>query len=383
MSWFPYSSRRAAVAAFLALAVSSAACSKETSDAPAAGADEPSAVPVAQGAATTPAPAASTAPAAPVSPEQAAQTAAAQQAQRVMKPEEVPAVVARIDGNDVTRADLLARASEARGALAQRGLQPPQLTYGFLRSVLDDIIGNRLLARDLTAEGSVSPTAEIDAQVQSIRSQFPSEEEFDKALGARGFDRERLRRDVAESLTVNKWVNGTVVPSLTVAEADARAFYEASPARMVEPEKVRARHILVRVEPQATPEAKAAQRQKIDQARTRLTGGADFAVVAKELSDDKPSGERGGDLGWFYRGQMVPQFDGAAFSLEPKQLSGVVETQYGFHLIEVLEKQAERKVPFEEARPRIEGMLKQRQLEQQVKGRVNELAAQAKIEILL
>jgi peptidyl-prolyl cis-trans isomerase C len=301
----------------------------------------------------------------------------------VLKPEEVPAVVARIDGVDVTREDLLTRASEARGALAQRGVPPPQLTQGFLREVLNDVIGSRLLARDIQGKGGGATEPEIEAKIAEIRQGFPSDAEFDQALAGRGFDRARLRRDITESLTVNKWVASAVMPTVTVSEAEARAFYDANPDRMVEPEKVRGRHVLARVERDATAEAKAAQRAKIDGARARILAGADFAQVAKESSDDKTSAERGGDLGWFYRGQMVPAFEAAAFALPPKQLSEVVETPFGFHLIEVLEKQPAVKLTFEQVRPRIEGMLKQRQLEQKIKAQVNALAAQSKIEILL
>ena len=380
MSSSPRLRRRGLPVALLALAFAGAACSKDAGETPAtagAGADEPSAAPTAP-AAGQPAPATT-----PGQPATAAPGAAADPAQRVLTPEEVPAVVARIDGNDVTREDLLTRASEARGALAQRGLPPPQLTYGFLREVLNDVVGSRLLARDLQGKGSAATDAEVEAKIAEIRRGFASDEEFDKALVGRGFDRARLRRDVAESLTVNKWVAGSVIPSVAVTEAEARAFYESNPDKMVEPEKVHARHILVRVERDATSEAKAAQRQKVDAARARIAGGADFATVAQEVSDDKGSAARGGDLGFFYRGQMVPAFENAAFSLEPKKLSEPVETPFGFHLIEVLEKQPESKLAFEQVRERIESVLKQRQLEQKVKAQVNALAAQAKIEILL
>jgi peptidyl-prolyl cis-trans isomerase C len=137
------------------------------------------------------------------------------------------------------------------------------------------------------------------------------------------------------------------------------------------------------VEQGATPEVKAAQRTKIDEIRAKLAGGADFAAVAQESSDDKASGARGGDLGWFHRGQMVPEFEQPVFALQLKKLSDVVESRFGFHLVEVLEKEPQQKIPFDKAKERLANMLKQRQLEEKVRSRINELGAKSKIEILL
>jgi peptidyl-prolyl cis-trans isomerase C len=370
--------RRAAAAAGLTLSLFAGACSSEvpsvaddtTSDAPATEPAPPASVPT---------PAEQGAP----PPGEVAVAPGQDADQQLLTPEQIPEVVARIDGVAISRDDLLARAAEARGALAQRGLRPPPPSRAFLRDVLDDIVGNRLMARDLTNRGEGAPETEIEEQMAAIRSPFPADEEFDKALAARGFDRARLRRDVAESLTVKNWVAGTIVPSIEVDEAEIRAFYEANTEQMIEPEKVRARHILLRVEPQAPEEEKSARRAQIDELRGRLLAGGDFAAEARQLSDDKTSGERGGDLGWFYRGRMVPSFEEAVFGLQPNQVSEVVETRFGFHLIELLEKQAERQVPFEEARPRIESTVKQRKLEEKIRARVNELGATVEIEILL
>jgi peptidyl-prolyl cis-trans isomerase C len=295
----------------------------------------------------------------------------------------IPDVVGRLDGVEITKSDLLSRATEARGAMAQRGGQQPPPTREFYRKVLDDIIGNRLLFRDLTAQKQAATAAEVAAQMQAIRAQFASDEEFDKALAERGFDRKRLERDVAESVTVQKWVSGVVVPSIAVSAADVRKFYDSNPERMVEPERVHARHILIRAGEDVAAEEKAARRKRLEGIRAELVGGADFATLARANSDDKGSGERGGDLGFFYRGQMVPAFEKVAFELPPNQLSAVVETRFGFHLIEVLEKRAESKLVFEQVKERLESMLKQRQLEAKIRDRVNELGAKAKIEILI
>ena len=119
------------------------------------------------------------------------------------------------------------------------------------------------------------------------------------------------------------------------------------------PEQVRARHILVSLDPMADDAAKRAARSEIDAAKKRVEAGEDFAAVAKEVSDDPGSKETGGDLGFFKRGAMVAPFENAAFSLEPGELSDVVESPFGFHLIRVEEKKAAAQLPYAEASARV------------------------------
>jgi peptidyl-prolyl cis-trans isomerase C len=369
--------RRRAVAVLVAASCASLlsfACGRNAADAEAApAAAAPSAL----------APAAATEPAAAGAPGAPAAPGAAAAAEPVLAPEQIPAIVARIEGREVTREDLIARAQEARGALAERGVQAPPATRSFYRSVLDDLIGNALLYAELSAQGRAAAPADVDQQVAAVRAQFKTDAEFDQALAGRGFDRDRLRREVTESLTVQKWVRETVMPSIQVSEGEAKEFYDQNQARMVEPERLRARHLLVSVDPQATAEQKAEKRRRVDELRVRIAGGADFAQVAKEASDDPITGPRGGELEWLVRGRAVPAFEKAAFELPPGRLSEVVETRFGFHLIEVHEKKPETRIEFVQARERIEQLLKQRKLEQAVRSKLNDLGAKAKVEILI
>jgi peptidyl-prolyl cis-trans isomerase C len=297
--------------------------------------------------------------------------------------EQIPLVVARIDGQDVTREDLLARAAEARGAIADRGFQQPAATRSFYRKVLDDIVGNRLLYADLKAKGQTAPAADVDKRLAEIKGQFPSQQEFEKALTARGFDETRLRRDLEEGMTVQRWFQGTVAPSVEVAEAEIRKFYDGNPEQMKEPESVVASHVLVAVPQTATAEEKAAKRQRAEELRARIVAGEDLAKVASEASDDPGSKARGGSLDRVYRGQTVSQFETAAFALEPGALSQVVETPFGFHLIRVAEKKPAGTVEFERVKERIGQLLRQRAVEEKVRETVQALAARAKVEILL
>ncbi|MCC6640148.1 MAG: peptidylprolyl isomerase [Deltaproteobacteria bacterium] len=136
-------------------------------------------------------------------------------------------------------------------------------------------------------------------------------------------------------------------------EARVKDFYDAHPDRFNAPEKVRARHILVRVPRDASEDQVNAARERAVALRKRVESGEEFAKVAREASEDPGSKENGGDLGFFQRGQMVKPFEEVAFLMQPGSISDVVKTDFGFHVIEVEEKKAAESRSFEDAKREI------------------------------
>ena len=149
--------------------------------------------------------------------------------------------------------------------------------------------------------------------------------------------------------------------SLTVPDADLHAAYAASMDNFRMPERVKARHILLMTRNKSDAEKKAAL-AKAEDILKQLKAGADFAQMAQKNSEDTSNASKGGDLDWFVRGQMVPEFDKAAFSMTPGQLSGIVTTEFGYHIIKVDEKAAARVSPFEEVKPELEKELKKQKV---------------------
>ncbi len=139
-----------------------------------------------------------------------------------------------------------------------------------------------------------------------------------------------------------------VAATINVTDEQLRAAYSSSLDNFRMPERVHARHILLKTEGKSDAEKKALQ-AKAEDLLKQLKNGADFAELAKKYSDDG-SKEQGGDLGWFTHGQMVAEFDSAAFALKPKELSGVVTSQFGYHIIQTLEKDPAKLKPFEEVK---------------------------------
>lgn len=181
----------------------------------------------------------------------------------------------------------------------------------------------------------------------------------------------------AEALQERTEVPDEAVERLLAEEAErVRQAYEARSDEFDRPEQVRARHILVEVSRDAPEEEVEAARTRIQEIRERVAGGADFADVALEVSEDPGSKGRGGDLGFFSRGRMVPGFEEVAFQLEPGVLSEPVRSASGFHLIRVEEKRTARVVPFDEAQREVAHDLAAQDLAREAaRSRAEELAA--------
>jgi parvulin-like peptidyl-prolyl isomerase len=185
----------------------------------------------------------------------------------------------------------------------------------------------------------VTPTR-IDERIQQIRKGFPDAETFRRVLAENGLSDTALEAEIAESLRMEE-VRKSVTKEATVSAADVKAFFEGNPLQFQQPEQVEARHILLKTE----AEAKAVQKD--------LAKGKDFGALAKERSADPGSKPQGGSLGYFRRGQMVPEFEKAAFALKPGQRSGLVKTTFGYHLIEVTGRKGARKEAFAEVKTRL------------------------------
>ena len=158
--------------------------------------------------------------------------------------------------------------------------------------------------------------------------------------------------------------------STVVPLTDVQRYYNTNISQYQTPEEVRASHILLSTE----GEDESAVRPRAEDLLAEVKNGADFAALAREHSDDEGSKATGGDLDYFSRGRMVPEFEAAAFALETDAVSDLVRTQYGFHIIKVTDKRPAETRPFEEVRPQIEDQLKRQRADEQVAARAEELA---------
>ncbi len=248
--------------------------------------------------------------------------------------------------------------------------------------VLENLINRELLYQESMKKGIKVSKEEVEAKMKEVRARFPTEEQFKAALARAGMTEETLRLQLERALAIDKYVKKEFGSRVKVTEEDAKKFYDEHPEQFAEPEQVRASHILVKVPSGADKAQKEKALKKIKKIQERAKKGEDFAKLAKEYSEG-PSAKRGGDLGFFPRGRMVKSFEDAAFGLKTGNISDIVETQFGYHIIKVTGKKKAGKIPFEKIKDRLVEFLKDQKVRQEVVAHLNTLKKQAKIERFL
>ena len=308
---------------------------------------------------------------------------AAAQAEPAVKPvpAQLPEVVARVNGETITKADFdkAVKNIEARAGSPVPADQRDRI----YRGLLDQLIGYKLLQQETKTRKVVVADADVDARVAQIRQQFPNEEAFKQALQQQNVTLEQLKADARADMAVDKLIGDSIASKVVVKPEDIQAFYQANQDHFKQGDRVRASHILITVPQNADAPTKAAAKAKAEDLLKQIKAGKDFGELAKANSQDPGSAPNGGDLGYFQQGEMVGPFNDVAFSLKPGAVSDVVETQFGYHIIKVVDKQAGGVVPFDQAKGQIQQYLEQQSRQKETESFVAGLRSKGKVEIYI
>jgi peptidyl-prolyl cis-trans isomerase C len=259
---------------------------------------------------------------------------------------------------------------------------PPEQRDRVYRQVLDDLINIRLVAHEGKARNIAVADADVDTQIGKIRQQFKTEDEFKQALQQRALTLDDVKTETRTEILVTKTLEAEILPKITIAQTDLDNYYKSNPDQFKAPEQVRASHILIPVNSSMTDAQKAEAKTQAEGILKRVRAGEDFAALAKQYSKDS-SAQSGGDLNYFERGKMVPAFEQAAFSLKPGDVSEVVETPFGYHIIKVTDHKDAHTVPLAEVSDRLSEFLKQRKQQELTQTFIQSLHSKYKIEILI
>jgi parvulin-like peptidyl-prolyl isomerase len=268
-------------------------------------------------------------------------------------------VVATVGGTSITLAEFNARFDiYLRRLMAQQGMpyDPAFAEFftGLKPEILDRVVQERLLLLEADAWGIPDGRARADEEVELARTSFASEEDFHEALDEAGFMSAETFRDlIAEQFRLQALIE-LLVDRTPIRDSVIRLFYEERVHLFQQDAEVLTRHILV----DTIEEAEAAL--------ARIRGGESFGEVAADVSTDPGSAGAGGQLPWFVRGQVVPEFEAAAFTLPLNQVSNPVRTQFGYHLVEVLDREDGRTMSLDEVRFEIEDELRRRAIERYI-----------------
>jgi peptidyl-prolyl cis-trans isomerase C len=263
---------------------------------------------------------------------------------------------------------------------AQQGGQIPDLMLPKIKTdILNNLIDRELLYQESQKKNATIDAEEVNNQLKSIKDRFPSQAEFENTLGQLDLTEADVKSQLERNIAIRNLIDKTVTQKINVSDEETKAFYEANPNLFKQSEQVKASHILIKVDPGATDTQKAQARIEIVQIKQKLKNGQDFAAFAKEYSQG-PSSVNGGDLGFFGRGQMVKPFEDAAFALKPNEVSDIVETRFGYHLIKVVDKKPGGMMTYAEVKDQIGRRLKRKKIEQEAKLYIENLKKDAKIE---
>ena len=257
-------------------------------------------------------------------------------------------VIAKGKGFEIKRSELDEVVTGLKSAAAAHGqvIPPGQLTQ-IESQLLDRLVQIQLLMQKATGADRTNGVKKADLQIASLLERAGSQEALDRQMKAIGMTMPELRSKITQENTAQAVLMREL--NITVTDAETKQFYNDHPSDFEQPEMVHARHILLMTMDPATrtplpADQQQAKRKQIDDLLKRIRGGTDFAVLAKQYSEDPGSKDNGGELPAFSRGQMVPEFEAAAFSLTNNQVSDVVTTTYGYHIIKLTDKIPAKKI---------------------------------------
>jgi peptidyl-prolyl cis-trans isomerase C len=297
-------------------------------------------------------------------------------------------VVAKGKGIEIKRSQVDDAISGLRSNFAARGqnLSSEEIVRA-QPQVLERLIQVKLLLAKATDADKTEARDSTTKRIDAIKARYGNDENLERQLKAAGTNQEELRSKMIEESTAQ----AVLERELNVAATDdeVKKFYDDNPAKFEQPEMVRASHILLSTRDsesnkELSDDQKAAKRKLAQELLKRARAGEDFAKLAKQYSEDPGSKDKGGEY-QFPRGQMVPEFEAAAFSLKTNEVSEIITTQFGYHIIKLSEKIPAKKVELTKVAPDVKEYLKQQQMqkkEPEVKEFMAKLEKEADVKIL-
>lgn len=293
-------------------------------------------------------------------------------------PSPLPDVVARINGRPVRLLSIVPLAKIELDRAKDREKARPAV----LRGALDRYIGRELLFQEALARGLRAEDSSIEQAYNQSRLLHPDEKDWEDTLKVQGLDPTSFRTELRVQAVLTRLAEDEATKVTPVSDDEAEAFYNGHKEEF-RFDEMRVRHILLRVLPTSTPQQVAGLRARAQGFLARIHKGEPLASLAKEFSDDAGSRDKGGELPPFSRGTTDPDFEKAAFALKPGEVSGIVETPAGLHILELVSRRPGGLPPYEAVAPELKERLTKDRRAEAVKRLEQQLRAKARIETYL
>jgi len=290
-----------------------------------------------------------------------------------------PKVLARVNGVELTQVDFDQVRNEVVPVAAFHSLSPERMAY-YRPKIIQRMIEWELLYQEAKRRGLEVPKKWLKKQRQKTIERLGGVGIFKRALKQWGLTERAYRRYLEKKYLVKELLRLEVKEKATVSDQEALQHYEANRGSYFRPEARRLRHILISVSPNATAEERAQRRALAEEVLKKAREGADFAELAWNYSDD-PYRVKGGDLGLVHKGRLEPELEEAAFRLEVGQISGVIQSIYGYHIVKVEGRTPPEQLPFEAVKEAIKRRLRQKKEKALREALLSRLKEGAQIEV--
>jgi len=252
------------------------------------------------------------------------------------------------------------------------------------RKVLDRIIEEKLIEQEAKKSGIKVTSKEIDVAVEEVKQKHKiNQEELEKALAAEGLTLEVFKKDLEKRILRSKFVSSAVKLEQKAGEKELKEFFQKNVNQYRVNESYRPAHILFFISQDATPEQIRGIRKKSQKVLEKIKEGADFAKMAIEYSEDTSSRKEGGDLGYFKKGELLPTLEREAMKLQVGEVSDLIRTEVGFHILKLLDRKGGEPPPFEEIKEKVQADYYEKELEKAYQQFLSKLKEKSVIEIKL
>ncbi len=266
---------------------------------------------------------------------------------------------------------------------AEDRLEKREQTQEVLRKILDRLVEEKLIDQEVKRVGLKLSAKEMEGAIEEIkRKNNLTQENFEKALVLEGFNMESFKKQLEKQILRTRLIGMAVKVDLKGGEKELREFYQKNADRYREVESYRPSHILFYIPKEATPEQIQEIRNKCQKVLEKIKKGEDFGEMAILYSEDVSAKDRG-DLGYFKRGELIPIFEREALRLKVGEMSGIVRTEFGFHVIKLLDRKGGDPPPFEEVKEKILADYYQIEMDKALKQYLATLKGKSAIEIKL
>ncbi len=287
---------------------------------------------------------------------------------------------ARVNGAPISQKEV----DEAMSALIPQASYhrnvTPETMKELRKKALDNLIREELFYRAGLKKGYKVAKGDIGKRLEEIIKRYPSKNAFTEALKKHGVTEEGVRKKIEHMMLADFFLKEEVYKRAEMPEKDLLDYYKKNQEKFQKPEAVRLSHILIKVPPEAQKEEKEKLKKKAEEVYQKLQKGDDFEKLAWDNSDD-PSRVKGGDLGVVHRGRLEPEVEGPAFAMKKGEMSGIVTSLYGYHILKVVDTIPPRQLEFAEIKDKLKKDLEEKEVAIRLADLVKTLRENAKIEI--